>query len=73
MGGQRLELYPRDKLLVVTNSSGQVTTAVAWGGPALEQLARPGEPFGAGPTDSGDYVRRGNRLTIHTYSEHYQR
>ena len=56
MGQRRLDLYPGDKLLVVTDPSGGVTTAVAWGGPAKEQLARPGEPFGAGPTDPGEYV-----------------
>jgi hypothetical protein len=56
MGKRRLDLYPGDKLLVVTSPSGQVSTAVAWGGPATEQPAGPHEPFGAGPTDPGEYV-----------------
>ena len=54
--GLRLDLYPGDKLLVVTNADGTLTTAEAWGGPPTEQPPRAGEPFGAGPTDPGDYV-----------------
>ncbi len=40
----------------MTDAGGRLTTAEAWGGPPEEQLGRPGEPFGAGPTDPGNYV-----------------
>ena len=53
---ERLEFFPGEKRLILVVDGTPALEIEAWGGPQTEVSRGPGEPFGAGPTDPGQYV-----------------